>query len=61
MSKDRIIHLLNDEEISYILTGLRLLEQSYLKYDNTDTSFIQALFDKIDNSLDMGVINDERI
>lgn len=61
MSKDRIIHLLNDEEISYILTGLRLLEQSYLKYDNTDTSLIQALFDKIDNSLDMGVINDERI
>lgn len=61
MSKDRIIHLLNDEEISYILTGLRLLEQSYLKNDNTDTSLIQALFDKIDNSLDMGVINDERI
>ncbi len=32
MSKDRIIHLLSDEEISYILTGLRVLGQQYIKH-----------------------------
>lgn len=62
MSKDRIIHLLSDEEISYILTGLRVLGQQYIKQEcNDDVSFVNVLYDKIDKSIDVGVIGNERI
>ncbi len=36
MSKDRIIHLLSDEEIGYILTGLRVLGQRYTEQSCED-------------------------
>ena len=53
MSKDRVIHLLSDEEISYILTGLRLAGNQYLKQDcSEDANIVSALYDKIDTSLD---------
>lgn len=62
MSKDRIIHLLSDEEISYILSGLRFLVQQYIKQDcNDDVLFVQQLYDKIDISSDVGVIGNERM
>lgn len=62
MSKDRIIHLLSDEEISYILTGLRFLGQEYTKQDNDDdVLFVGQLYDKIDSSSDVGVIGNERM
>lgn len=62
MSKDRVIHLLSDEEISYILTGLRLAGQQYIKQDcNEDANIVSALYNKIDTSLDVGVIGNERM
>lgn len=62
MSKDRIIHLLSDEEISYILTGLRVLVPKFLEHDCEDDVFlVKQLYDKVDKSLDVGVIVNERI
>ena len=62
MNKDRIIHLLSDEEIGYLLTGLRFLEQDYLKREDEDgVFFVSSLYDKIENSEDVGVITSERI
>lgn len=62
MSKDRVIHLLSDEEISYILTGLRLAGQQYLKQEcEEDANFVSNLYEKIDDSLDVGVIGNERM
>ena len=62
MSKDRVIHLLTDEEISYILSGLRFLMQQYIKQDSKDDLlFVNQLYEKIDLSTDMGVIGNERI
>lgn len=62
MSKDRIIHLLSDEEISYILTGLRILGQKYTEQEFKDDVFlVNQLYDKIDKSQDVGVIGNDRI
>ena len=62
MSKDRIIHLLTDEEISLVLTGLRLVSQRYLEQGcSDDVSFCNQLFEKVDKSIDVGVIGNERI
>ena len=62
MNKDRIIHLLSDEEIGYLLIGLRFLEQDYLKREDEDgVFFVSSLYDKIENSEDVGVITSERI
>jgi len=62
VNKDRIIHLLSDEEIGYLLTGLRFLEQDYLKREDEDgVFFVSSLYDKIENSEDVGVITSERI
>lgn len=62
MSKDRIIHLLTDEEISLILTGLRFLSKEYKEkeYDR-DSEFTDSLYSRIDKSQDVGVIRNERI
>ena len=62
MSKDRVIHLLSDEDVSYLLTGLRFLEQDYIKRGDKDgVLFVGSLYDRIDKSQDVGVITDERI
>ena len=63
MSKDRVIHLLNDEEIGMCLSGLTLLKRQYSKDELSDEviSFLDNLYNKIDKCEDMGVINDERI
>lgn len=62
MSKDRVIHLLSDEEISLILTSLRFSEQKYIKQDDFENlTYIRNLYDKIDISEDVGVIGSERI
>lgn len=62
MNKDRIIHLLTDEDIGLILTGLRFLEQDYLKREDSDgVFFIGSLYDRIDKAEDLGVITSERI
>ena len=39
MNKDRIIHLLTDEDVGLILTGLRFLEQDYIKREDEDGVF----------------------
>lgn len=60
--KHRVIHLLSDEDISLVLTGLKLLEKRYIEQDdNTSVLFTQQLYDKFENSEDVGVINHERI
>lgn len=62
MSKDRIIHLLSDEEIGYILTGLRVLGQRYAEQScEDDVFFVNQLYDKVEKSLDVGVIGNERM
>lgn len=60
--KHRVIHLLSDEDISLILTGLKLLERRYLEqnFDN-DVLFVQQLYDRFEMSEDVGVISHERI
>lgn len=60
--KHRVIHLLSDEDISYLLTGLRVLGQKYVEQDCIeDSSFVGMLYDKIENCSDIGVIGNERI
>lgn len=59
---ERRIHILTDEEISYILTGLRLLSNKYVTEDNTDGSIeTDRLYNKIDDCFELGVINNEKI
>ena len=60
--KHRVIHLLSDEDISLILTGLRMLEKEYVSLnDETSFLFTQQLYDKFEKCEDVGVINHERI
>lgn len=60
--KHRVIHLLSDEDISLILTGLKLLERRYVEQsDDSSVLFTQQLYDKFENCEDVGVINHERI
>ena len=60
--KHRVIHLLSDEDISYILTGLRVLGNKYMEQDSTeDVTLLNILFNKIDGCSDIGVISSERI
>ena len=62
MSKDRVIHLLTDEDVSYIMTGLRLAIRKYMDMGcDDDVLFIRQLYDKIEFCEDIGVINDEKI
>lgn len=59
---ERKIHLLNDEAVSYILTGLRLLSNKYMSEDNTDAMIeTDRLFSQIEECHEMGVINIEKI
>lgn len=60
--KHRVIHLLSDEDISLVLTGLTLLERKYMEQDdNSSVLFTQQLYEKFDSCEDVGVINHERI
>lgn len=60
--RHRVIHLLSDEDISYLLTGLRLLGQKYVEQDSVeDSALVTLLYDKIDSCSDVGVITNERI
>ena len=60
--KHRVIHLLSDEDISYILTGLKFLGNEYIEQDSLDDMhFVDILYDKIDNCSDIGVISNERV
>lgn len=63
MSKDRVIHLLTDEEIGFIQSGLTLLKRQYVKDELSEevVSFLDNLYVKIEKCEDMGVINDERL
>lgn len=59
---ERRIHILTDEEISYILTGLRLLCNKYLSEDNNDSMIeTDRLYNRINECYELGVINDEKI
>lgn len=58
---ERRIHLLSDEEISMILTGLRMLSSKCIADNDKDTALISDnLYVKIDECYEMGVINDEK-
>ena len=63
MSKDRVIHLLTDEEIGMCLSGLTLLKRQYTKDELSSEviEFLDNLYNKIDECQDMGVIGYERI
>lgn len=58
---ERRIHLLSDEEISLILTGLRLLSSKCISDNDKDMMLISDnLYKKIDNSYELGVISNEK-
>lgn len=60
--KHRVIDLLSDEDISLILTGLKLLERRYIEQnDDNGVLFTQQLYDRFNECEDVGVINHERI
>ena len=60
--KHRVIHLLSDDDISYLLTGLRFLGQKYIEQgSDEDSALVHLLYDKIDACSDVGVIGNERI
>lgn len=59
---ERKITLLNDDEIGYILSGLHLLIQKCVSDNDCDTvKIIDKLYNKIDLSYEMGVIDNEKI
>lgn len=61
MNKVRRIYLLTDDEISMILTGLRLLNSKCLTDNDLDTlSLSDNLYNKIDNCFELGVILNEK-
>ncbi len=61
MNKERRIYLLTDEEISYILTGLRLLSSKYIKEETKELSEeVDMLFNRIEESYEVGVIKNEK-
>lgn len=58
---ERRIHLLSDEEIGLILTGLRLLSSKCISDNDKDMMLMSDnLYEKIDNSYELGVINNEK-
>ena len=60
--KHRVIHILSDEDISLVLTGLKLLERRYIEQnDDTSVLFTQQLYDRFEAAEDVGVINHERL
>ena len=59
---ERKIDLLDDDEIGYILSGLHLLTQKCVSDNDKDTiAIIDKLYNKINLSYEMGVINNEKI
>ena len=59
---ERKIDLLSDDEIGYILSGLHLLIQKCVSDNDNDTIvIIDKLYNKINLSYEMGVINNEKI
>lgn len=61
MNKERRIYLLSDEQISLILTGLRLLSSKCIEDNDMDMmSISDSLYDKIDKSYELGVIMNEK-
>lgn len=61
MNKERRIYLLPDEQISLILTGLRLLSSKCIDDNDMDMmAMSDNLYDKIDKSFEMGVIMNEK-
>ena len=63
MNKDRVIHLLTDEEIGMCLSGLTLLKRQYVNDELSIevVEFLDNLYNKIDECSEMGVIGYERI
>lgn len=60
--KARVIHLLSDDDISLLLTGLTLLQRRYVEENNNNLVLLtQLLYDNIENCEDVGVINHENI
>lgn len=58
---DRRIHLLTDEEIGNILSGLHLLNGKLSGQDDKDgVLFNNFLYDKIEQSADIGIIFEGR-
>lgn len=58
---ERVIHLLSDEEISMILTGLRLLSSKSIADNDKDMMLISdKLYERIDESYEVGVILNEK-
>ena len=58
---DRRIHLLTDEEVGNILSGLHLLNGKLAGQDDEDgVLFNNLLYDKIEQSADIGIIFEGR-
>lgn len=58
---DRRIHLLTDEEVGNILSGLHLLNGKLSSQDDKDgVLFNNLLYDKIEQSADIGIIFEGR-
>ena len=58
---ERKINLLTDEEISLILTALRLSSSKYMKDNDTDNMVLSdMLYDRINACYEMGVIVNEK-
>ena len=58
---DRRIHLLTDEEVGNILSGLHLLNGKLATQDDKDgVLFNNLLYDKIEQSADIGIIFEGR-
>ena len=58
---DRRIHLLTDEEVGNILSGLHLLNGKLSGQDDKDgVLFNNLLYDKIEQSADIGIIFEGR-
>lgn len=61
MNKERRIYLLSDEEISLILTGLRLLSSKCINDNDMDMmAMSDSVYGKIDKSYELGVIMNEK-
>lgn len=58
---DRRIHLLTDEEVAHILSALLVYGGRFAEKDDNDgVLFNNLLYDKIEQSIDVGVIFEGR-
>lgn len=59
---ERKVHLLNDEDISFVLTGLRLVSSKYISDNDEDSmSMVENLYNRISESYEVGLIFKEKI